>query len=201
MIKKEFYLPNNSKIGLYTINYLENDFNLVTDKISKELGNVAVDITDRYIPKAIEDKRIIVIKEKRKSTFKKIVFPRTYRYYLKEDPFLESLTSINIGTTEISFNAIANFLDNNDLSKYLKCLKEYLQVFNFEHIESFSREEVLKKSLQDLENNRGFYRVERYLDQKYFLEIAINREYQRKVENALANKKVLTLGNRIAEQM
>ena len=38
-IKKEFYLPSKSILSLYNISYLEEDFNLVTDKISNSLGN------------------------------------------------------------------------------------------------------------------------------------------------------------------
>ena len=46
-----------------------------------------------------------------------------------------------------------------------------------------------------MEKNRDFYKVEHFLDQKYFLEIALENDYKRKEEMAKANERVLTYSN------
>lgn len=157
-IKKEFYLPNKSVLSLYNIN-LEEDFNLVTDKISNSLGNRKVDINGNLlISNGIRNIKL----EDKKST---------YRFYLEEDSIIRPLTSINYGHDIISFDKIDTFIRKNNNPKYLKALEE-------------------------LEKNRDFYKVERFLDQKYFLEIALENDYKKKEEMAKANEIVLRLGNR-----
>ena len=172
-IRKEFYLPNKGVLSLYNISYLESDFNFVTDKISTSLGNRKVDINGNLLMSngfrsiKLEDKKVPV-----------------YRIYLGEDSFVKPLTSINYGHDIINFNKIDAFLSKNNNPKYLKALEEYLHIFNF------------KESLEELEKNREFYKVERFLDQKYFLEIALENDYKRKEKMAKANERVLKLGNR-----
>ena len=196
-IRKEFYLPNTNKgiLSLYNISYLESDFNLVTDKISTSFGNRVVDITDRLIP--VNDNYLRKIKLKDKRKIGKKVYPATYKIYLQESPFLKPLTSINYGHDIISFDKIDTFIEENNNPKYLKALEEYLQIFNFEYKENYIKEQIIKKALDKLEKNRDFYKVERFLDQKYFLEVALENDYKRKEEIAKANERVLKLGNRI----
>lgn len=55
---------------------------------------------------------------------------------------------------------------------------------------------VIKESLDELEKNRDFYKIERFLDQKYFLEVALENDYKKKEEMAKANARILRLGNR-----
>ena len=55
---------------------------------------------------------------------------------------------------------------------------------------------VIKESLGELEKNRDFYKIERFLDQKYFLEVALENDYKKKEEMAKANERILRLGNR-----
>ena len=62
--------------------------------------------------------------------------------------------------------------------------------------ESYVKEEIIKRELDELEKNRDFYKVERFLDQKYFLEIALENDYKKKEEMAKANERVLRIGNR-----
>ena len=78
----------------------------------------------------------------------------------------------------------------------MKALEEYLQIFNFEYKENYIKEQVIKMALDELEKNREFYKVERFLDQKYFLELALETDYKRKMQMAKANARVLKLGNR-----
>ena len=178
-IKKELYLSNKSVLSLYSISYLEEDFNLVTDKISKSLGNRKVDINGiLLISNSIRNIKL----DDKKST---------YRFYLGEDPFLKPLTSINYGHDIISFNKIDTFISENNNIKYLKALEEYLKIFNLEY-----KEKVIKESLDELEKNRDFYKIERFLDQKYFLEVALENDYKKKEEMAKANARILRLGNR-----
>ena len=193
-IRKEFYLPNKGVLSLYNISYLESDFNLVTDKISESFGNRVVDITDRLIP--VNDNYLRKIKLKDKRKIGKKVYPATYKIYLQESPFLKPLTSINYGHDIISFKEIDIFLRENNSSDYLKALEEYSQIFNFEYKENYVKDEIIKRELDELEKNRDFYKVERFLDQKYFLEIALENDYKRKEEIAKANERVLKLGNR-----
>ena len=182
-IRKEFYLPNKGVLSLYNISYLESDFNFVTDKISTSLGNRKVDINGNLLmsngfrSKKLEDKKVPV-----------------YRIYLGEDSFVKPLTSINYGHDIINFNKIDAFLSKNNNPKYLKALEEYLHIFNFEYKENLIKEKIIKESLEELEKNREFYKVERFLDQKYFLEIALENDYKRKEEMAKANERVLKLG-------
>ena len=184
-VKKEFYLPNRGVLSLYNISYLESDFNLITDKISTSLGNRKVDINGNLLMSngfrsiKLEDKKI-----------------PSYRIYLEEDSFLKTLTSINYGHDIISFKEIDTFLSENNSLKYLKALKEYLRVFNFEYKENYIKEKVIERVLDELEKNRQFYKVERFLDQKYFLEIALETDYKKKEEIAQANERVLNLVNR-----
>ena len=184
-IRKEFYLPNKGVLSLYNISYLESVFNLVTDRISRNLGNTKVDINSNLL--ISNGIRNIKLEDERS----------TYRFYLGEDPILKSLTSINYGHDIISFDKIDTFIEENNNPKYLKALEEYLQIFNFEYKENYIKEQIIKRALDKLEKNRDFYKVERYLDQKYFLEVALENDYKRKEEIAKANERVLKLGNRI----
>ena len=193
-IRKEFYLPNKGSLSLYNISYLESDFNLITDKISESFGNRVVDITDRLIP--VNDNYLRKIKLKDKRKIGKKVYPATYKIYLQESPFLKPLTLINYDQDIISFKVIDVFLKENNNPDYLKALEEYLQVFNFEYKENYVKDEIIKRELDELEKNRDFYKVERFLDQKYFLEIALENDYKRKEEMAKANARVLKLGSR-----
>ena len=184
-IRKEFYLPNKGVLSLYNISYLESDFNLVTDIISRNLGNTKVDINGILL--ISKDIRNIKLEDKNTTT---------YRFYLREDPILKPLTSINYGHDIISFKEIDTFLSENNNPKYLKALEEYLQIFNFEYKENYVKDEIIKRELDELGKNRDFYKVERFLDQKYFLEIALENDFKRKEEMAKANERVLRFGNR-----
>ena len=194
-IEKEFYLPNKGILNLYNISYLEEDFNLVTDKISNSLGNITIDVNSRLLSKFYHLRKI-KIQDKKVIRNKSLYSPDIYRIYLKEDSFLKSLTSINYGHEIISFKEIDTFISENNNPKYLKALEEYLQIFNFEYKESYIKEEIIKRELDELEKNRDFYKVERFLDQKYFLEIALENDYKKKEEMAKANERVLRIGNR-----
>lgn len=194
-IEKEFYLPNKGILNLYNISYLESDFNLVTDKISNSLGNITIDVNSRLLSKFYHLRKI-KIQDKKVIRNKSLYSPDIYRIYLKEDSFLKSLTSINYGHEIISFKEIDTFISENNNPKYLKALEEYLQIFNFEYKESYVKEEIIKRELDELEKNRDFYKVERFLDQKYFLEIALENDYKKKEEMAKANARVLRIGNR-----
>ena len=194
-IRKEFYLPNKGNLSLYNISYLESDFNLVTDKISESLGNITVDINKRLLS-SFNHLRKIKIKDEKIIRNESLYYPDIYRIYLQEDSFLKALTSINYGHDVISFKGIDTFLSENNNPKYLKALEEYLQVFNFEYKENYVKDEIIKRELDELEKNRDFYKVERFLDQKYFLEIALENDYKRKEEMAKANERVLKLGSR-----
>ena len=193
--EKEFYLPNKGILNLYNISYLESDFNLVTDKISNSLGNITIDVNSRLLSKFYHLRKI-KIQDKKVIRNKSLYSPDIYRIYLKEDSFLKSLTSINYGHEIISFKEIDTFISENNNPKYLKALEEYLQIFNFEYKESYVKEEIIKRELDELEKNRDFYKVERFLDQKYFLEIALENDYKKKEEMAKANARVLRIGNR-----
>lgn len=117
-IRKEFYLPNRGVLSLYNISYLENEFNLVTDKISESLGNITVDINKRLLS-SFNHLRKIKIKDE------KVIrneYPDIYRIYLQENPFLKPLTSINYGYDIISFKGIDTFLRENNSPDYLKAL-------------------------------------------------------------------------------
>lgn len=194
-IEKEFYLPNKGILNLYNISYLESDFNPVTDKISNSLGNITIDVNSRLLSKFYHLRKI-KIQDKKVIRNKSLYSPDIYRIYLKEDSFLKSLTSINYGHEIISFKEIDTFISENNNPKYLKALEEYLQIFNFEYKESYVKEEIIKRELDELEKNRDFYKVERFLDQKYFLEIALENDYKKKEEMAKANARVLRIGNR-----
>ena len=184
-VKKEFYLPNKGVLSLYNISYLESDFNFITDKISKRFGNKKVDINGNLL--LSNGFRSIKLKDK--------TVP-IYRIYCEEDSFLKPLTSINYGHDIISFKEIDIFLRENNSPDYLKALEEYLQIFNFEYKENYVKDEIIKRELDELEKNRDFYKVERFLDQKYFLEIALENDYKKKEEMAKANERVLRLGNK-----
>ena len=194
-IRKEFYLPNKGILNLYNISYLESDFNLVTDKISNSLGNITIDVNSRLLSKFYHLRKI-KIQDKKVIRNKSLYSPDIYRIYLREDSFLKSLISINYGHDIISFDKIDTFISENNNPKYLKALEEYLQIFNFEYKESYIKEEIIKRELDELEKNRDFYKVERFLDQKYFLEIALENDYKKKEEMAKANERVLRIGNR-----
>ncbi len=194
-IRKEFYLPNKGVLSLYNISYLESDFNLVTDKISESLGNITVDINKRLLS-SFNHSRKIKIKDEKVIRNESLYYPDIYRIYLQESPFLKPLTSINYDHDIISFKEIDTFLRENNSPDYLKALEEYLQIFNFEYKENYVKDEIIKRELDELEKNRDFYKVERFLDQKYFLEIALENDYKKKEEIAKANERVLKLGNR-----
>lgn len=194
-IEKEFYLPNKGILNLYNISYLDSDFNLVTDKISNSLGNITIDVNSRLLSKFYHLRKI-KIQDKKVIRNKSLYSPDIYRIYLREDSFLKSLISINYGHDIISFDKIDTFISENNNPKYLKALEEYLQIFNFEYKESYIKEEIIKRELDELEKNRDFYKVERFLDQKYFLEIALENDYKKKEEMAKANARVLRIGNR-----
>ena len=194
-IEKEFYLPNKGILNLYNISYLEEDFNLVTDKISNSLGNITIDVNSRLLSKFYHLRKI-KIQDKKVIRNKSLYSPDIYRIYLREDSFLKSLISINYGHDIISFDKIDTFISENNNPKYLKALEEYLQIFNLGYKESYVKEEIIKRELDELEKNRDFYKVERFLDQKYFLEIALENDYKKKEEMAKANARVLRIGNR-----
>ena len=194
-IEKEFYLPNKGILNLYNISYLDSDFNLVTDKISNSLGNITIDVNSRLLSKFYHLRKI-KIQDKKVIRNKSLYSPDIYRIYLREDSFLKSLISINYGHDIISFDKIDTFISENNNPKYLKALEEYLQIFNLGYKESYVKEEIIKRELDELEKNRDFYKVERFLDQKYFLEIALENDYKKKEEMAKANERVLRIGNR-----
>ena len=90
-IAKEFYLPNKGILNLYNISYLEEDFNLVTDKISNSLGNITIDVNSRLLSKFYHLRKI-KIQDKKVIRNKSLYSPDIYRIYLREDSFLKSLT-------------------------------------------------------------------------------------------------------------
>ena len=184
-IEKEFYLPNKGILNLYNISYLEEDF----------LGNITADINERLISN-FNHLRKIKIKDEKVIGNESLYYPDIYRIYLQESPFLKLLTSINCGQDIISFKGIDTFIRENNNIKYLKALEEYLQIFNFEYKEKYIKEKVIKEALDELEKNREFYKVERFLDQKYFLEIALENDYKKKEEMAKANERILQLGGK-----
>ena len=82
-IRKEFYLLNRGVLSLYNISYLENDFNLVTDKISESLGNITADINKRLLS-SFNHLRKIKIKDEKVIRNESLYYPDIYRIYLQQ---------------------------------------------------------------------------------------------------------------------
>ena len=105
--------------------------------------------------------------------------------------YQESLYGLSFPTNIITFDKIASFFNRDNIDKYQKYLKEYLQVFNFEYKGIYSKEDLLKELNRIIKSD-----FSNLFSNKYFLEKQIEEEYHRKEEMAKANERVLKLGNR-----
>ena len=106
--------------------------------------------------------------------------------------YQESLYGLSFPTNIIAFEKIASFLNSDNIDKYQKYLREYLQIFNFEYREVYSKEDLIKEELNRIiKSDFG-----NLFSNKYSLEKQIEEEYHRKEEMAKANERVLRLGNR-----
>ena len=106
--------------------------------------------------------------------------------------YQESLYGLSFPTNIITFEKIASFLNRDNIDKYQKYLREYLQVFNFEYRGIYSKEDIIKEELNRIIKSD----FSNLFSNKYFLEKQIEEEYHRKEEMAQANERVLKLGNR-----
>ena len=106
--------------------------------------------------------------------------------------YQESLYGLSFPTNIITFEKIASFLNRDNIDKYQKYLREYLQVFNFEYREIYSKEDIIKEELNRIIKSD----FSNLFSNKYFLEKQIEEEYHRKEEMAKANERVLRIGNR-----
>lgn len=104
--------------------------------------------------------------------------------------YQESLYGLSFPTNIITFEKIASFLNRDNIDKYQKYLREYLQVFNFEYREIYSKEDIIKEELNRIIKSD----FSNLFSNKYFLEKQIEEEYHRKDEMAQANERVLKLG-------
>ena len=104
--------------------------------------------------------------------------------------YQESLYGLSFPTNIITFEKISNFLNSNNIDKYQKYLREYLQVFNFEYRGIYSKEDIIKEELNRIIKSD----FSNLFSNKYFLEKQIEEEYHRKDEMAQANERVLKLG-------
>ena len=104
--------------------------------------------------------------------------------------YQESLYGLSFPTNIITFEKISNFFKGNNIDKYQKYLREYLQVFNFEYRGIYSKEDIIKEELNRIIKSD----FSNLFSNKYFLEKQIEEEYHRKDEMAQANERVLKLG-------
>ena len=104
--------------------------------------------------------------------------------------YQESLYGLSFPTNIITFEKIASFLNRDNIDKYQKYLREYLQVFNFEYRGIYSKEDIIKEELNRIIKSD----FSNLFSNKYFLEKQIEEEYHRKEEMAQANERVLKLG-------
>ncbi len=104
--------------------------------------------------------------------------------------YQESLYGLSFPTNIITFEKIASFLNRDNIDKYQKYLREYLQVFNFEYRGIYSKEDIIKEELNRIIKSD----FSNLFSNKYFLEKQIEEEYHRKDEMAQANERVLKLG-------
>ena len=103
--------------------------------------------------------------------------------------YQESLYGFSFPTNIIAFDKISGFLNSDNIDKYRKYLREYLQIFNFEYREVYSKEELIKEELNRIiKSDFGSL-----FSNKYSLEKQIGEEYHRKQEMAKANERVLKL--------
>ena len=105
--------------------------------------------------------------------------------------YQEKLYGLSFPTNIITFDKIASFFNRDNIDKYQKYLKEYLQVFNFEYKGIYSKEDLLKELNRIIKSD-----FSNLFSNKYFLEKQIEEEYHRKEEMAKANERVLRIGNR-----
>lgn len=59
--------------------------------------------------------------------------------------YQESLYGLLFPTNIVTFEKIASFLNRDNIDKYQKYLREYLQVFNFEYKGIYSKEDIVKE--------------------------------------------------------
>ena len=224
-VKKEFYLPNKGVLSLYNISYLESDFNLVIKNITDSLkceGSIELynsissklstikgnDILGNILPIVFSDLQIR--SEKTLYMFKDIILedrfieylmPIDYNQswlqlfisnYINSITYQESIYGLSFPTNVITFEKIASFLNNDNIDKYQKYLREYLQVFNFEYKEIYSKEDIIKEELNRIIKSD----FSNLFNNKYFLLRQIEEDFQRKMQMANANARVLKLGNR-----
>ena len=104
--------------------------------------------------------------------------------------YQESLYGLSFPTNAVTFDKISNFLNSDNIDKYQKYLREYLQVFNFEYREVYSKEELIKEELNRIIKSD----FRNLFSNKYFLEKQIEEEYHRKEEIAKTNERILKLG-------
>ena len=107
--------------------------------------------------------------------------------------YQESLYGLTFPTNIVTFDKIASFLNSDNIDKYQKYLREYLQVFNFEYREVYSKEDLIKEELNRIIKSD----FSNLFSNKYFLEKQIEEEYHRKEEMAKSNERVLKLGSKI----
>ena len=106
--------------------------------------------------------------------------------------YQESLYGLSFPTNIITFEKIASFLNRDNIDKYQKYLREYLQVFNFEYRGIYSKENIIKEELNRVINNN----LDNLFSNKYVLEKQIEEESYIKEEMAKANEMVLKLGSK-----
>ena len=70
---------------------------------------------------------------------------------------------------------------------------KYLQIFNFEYREVYSKEDLIKEELNQIIKSD----FSNLFSNKYSLEKQIEEEYHRKQEMAKSNERVLKLGSKI----
>ena len=104
--------------------------------------------------------------------------------------YQESLYGITFPTNIVTFDKIASFLNSDNIDKYQKYLREYLQVFNFEYREVYSKEDLIKEELNQIIKSD----FSNLFSNKYSLEKQIEEEYHRKQEMAKSNERILKLG-------
>ena len=64
--------------------------------------------------------------------------------------YQESLYGLTFPTNIIAFDKISGFLNSDNIDKYQKYLREYLQIFNFEYREVYSKEDLIKEELNQI---------------------------------------------------
>lgn len=104
--------------------------------------------------------------------------------------YQESLYGLSFPTNIITFEKISNFLNSNNIDKYQKYLREYLQVFDFEYRGIYSKEDIIKEELNQIIKSD----FSNLFSNKYSLEKQIEEEYHRKQEMAKSNERILKLG-------